>query len=123
LQKTLSRNPQAMQAVFELANIAVRRHADADAIPLLIRYLKAQPDALAAHADLGRAYLHLGQYENATFELRQAAAADYQGEIHYQLSTALRKLGRLEEADAALKESSDIRKAEALRDQRRHEVH
>jgi tetratricopeptide (TPR) repeat protein len=123
LHKTLSRNPKAMQAIFELANIAVRRRSDSDAIPLLTQYLKAQPDALAAHADLGRAYLHLEQYANAATELRKAAAADDQGEIHYQLSTALRKLGRIREADAALKESVDIRRARSARDQRRHEVH
>ena len=123
LHKTLDRNPQAMQAVFELANIAVRRHSDSDAIPLLIEYLNAQPDALAAHADLGRAYLHLEQYAQAAAELRKAAAADEQGEIHYQLSEALRKLGRIAEADAALKESTEIRRASAARNQRLHEVH
>jgi tetratricopeptide (TPR) repeat protein len=123
LHKTLSRNSQAMQAVFELANIAVRRHSDSDAIPLLKQYLNAQSDALAAHADLGRAYLHLEQYANAAAELQKAAAADDQGDIHYQLSVALRKLGRVQEADAALKESISIRKARAVRDQRLHEVH
>ena len=53
-----------------------------------------QPDALAAHADLGRAYIHLKLYEEAAQELSKAAASDERGEIHYQLSVALRKLGR-----------------------------
>ncbi len=122
LRETLRRNPEAMQAVFELANIAVRRHADADAIPLLEQFLKAQPDALAAHADLGRAYLHLTKYANAATELQKAAAADEQGDIHYQLSIALRKLGRTKEADVALQESTTIRKERLLRDQRLHEA-
>ncbi len=120
LNATLKRNPQAMQAVFELANIAVRRHREAEAIPLLQRYLSAQPDALAAHADLGRAYLHLGNYQDAAVELQRAAASDEQGDIHYQLSAALRKLGRLPEAEAALEQSTAIRKQRALRDQRLH---
>jgi tetratricopeptide (TPR) repeat protein len=114
LREVLERNPQAMQAVFELANIAVRRHDEAAAIPLFKQYLAAQPDALAAHADLGRAYLHLAQYEDAVSELRTAAPADEQGDIHYQLSVALRKLGRAQEAE--------IRKARSLRDQRLHQV-
>jgi tetratricopeptide (TPR) repeat protein len=122
LRETLRRNPQAMQAVFELANIAVRRHEDADAIPLLDQFLKAQPDALAAHADLGRAYLHLTQYANAATELQKAAVADEQGDVHYQLSIALRKLGRTREADAALQESTRIRQKRLLRDQRLHET-
>jgi tetratricopeptide (TPR) repeat protein len=123
LQETLKRNPQAMQAILELGNIAVRRHAEAEAIPLLTQYLKAQPDALAAHADLGRAYLHLAQYSNAASELQKAAASDDQGDIHYQLSVALRKLGRAQEADEAMKESVAIRQAKSLRDQRLHQVH
>jgi tetratricopeptide (TPR) repeat protein len=123
LQKTLERNPQALQAIFELANIAVRRHADADAIPLLKRYLKEQPDALAAHADLGRAYFHLAQYANAADELRKAAPIDEQGDIHYQLSIALRKLGHTQEAETALREAASIRTARFSRDQRLHQIH
>ncbi len=118
LKETLTLNPNAKQAVFELANIAVRRHEDAVAIPLLQQYLAAQPDALAAHADLGQAYLHLGQYEKAVVELRQAADADERGEVHYQLSVALRKLGRTREADSAVKKSTEIREAQLQREQR-----
>ncbi len=120
LHRTLTLNPHANQAIFELANIAVRRHADAEAIPLLTQYLAAQPDALAAHADLGRAYSHLGQYEDAALELSKAAASDDRGDIHYQLSIVLRKLGRAEEAEAALKKSNAIRQAQLQREQRLH---
>ncbi len=116
LKQTLALNPNAHQAVFELANIAVRRHDEAAAIPLLQQYLAAQPDALAAHADLGRAYLHLGRYENAVIELTRAAESDERGDVHYQLSLALRKLGRMEEADSALKKSTQIREAELQRE-------
>jgi tetratricopeptide (TPR) repeat protein len=116
LKQTLALNPNAHQALFELANIAVRRHAEAEAIPLLKEYLAAQPDALAAHADLGRAYLHLGQYENAIIELTRAADSDERGELHYQLSLALRKLGRIKEADSALKKSTEIREAQMERE-------
>jgi tetratricopeptide (TPR) repeat protein len=122
LRETLQLNPQSSQAVFELANIAVRRHLYAEAVPLLKQYLSAQSNALAARADLGRAYLHLGQYENAATELTKAADADEEGDIHYQLSTALKKLGRTQEANAALKKSGEIREARLRRDQRLHTV-
>jgi tetratricopeptide (TPR) repeat protein len=112
LKQTLALNPNAHQALFELANIAVRRHAEAEAIPLLKQYLAAQPDALAAHADLGRAYLHLGQYKDAVAELTRAAESDERGDVHYQLSIALRKLGRIEEADSAMKKSTELREAQ-----------
>ncbi len=117
LKKTLAINPHARQALFELANIAVRRHAEAEAIPLLEQYLATQPDALAAHADLGRAYLHSGQYEKAVAELTQAGEADERGEVHYQLSIALRKLGRTAEAESAVRKSTEMREAQSRREQ------
>lgn len=119
LGEALRLNPNALQATFELANIAVRRHQDAAAVPLLEKFLEAQPDALAARADLGRAYLHLGQYEKAVEQLEKASAADQQGEIHYQLATALRKLGRDSEADAAMRVSTQTREADLERARKR----
>jgi tetratricopeptide (TPR) repeat protein len=123
LKDTLRLNPKAMQAVFELGNIAVREHRDREAIPLLMRYLDSQPDALAARADLGRAYMHLGKYENAVEELTKAATSDERGEIHYELSVALRKLGRTEEADSVLMKSKQIKASELERQQRLHTAH
>ena len=122
LRETLQLNPQSSQAVFELANIAVRRHSYAEAVPLLKQYLTLQPDALAAHADLGRAYLHLEQYQDAVTELTKADGVDEEGNIHYQLSVALRKLGRTQGADAALKRSMEIRESRSKREQRLHAV-
>ena len=118
LRQTLELNPNAKQAVFELANIAVRRHQDKEAIPLLKRYLAAQPDALAARADLGRAYSHLGMYRDAIPELQKAASSDERGDIHYELSVALRKIGSNKEADATLEKSKAIRKAQLERERR-----
>jgi tetratricopeptide (TPR) repeat protein len=118
LHRTLELNPHATQAIFELANIAVRRHEDKAAIPLLEQYLAAQPNAFAARADLGRAYSHLGQYEKAADELGKAAASDEHGDVQYQLAVALRKLGRTREADAALKRSAELREAQLRREQK-----
>jgi tetratricopeptide (TPR) repeat protein len=120
LRDALKANPHATQAIFELGNIAVRQHREAEAIPLLEQYLVAQPNALAARADLGRAYSHLGQYDKAAVELTKASEADERGDVHYQLSIALRKLGRIAEADAALKQSTAIREAQLQHEERQH---
>jgi tetratricopeptide (TPR) repeat protein len=122
LQQALHLDPTLMTAVFELANIDVRQHRYLKAVALLETYLAAQPDAFSARADLGRAYLHLEKFEDAARELRLALPADTHGEIHYQLSIALRKLGRLQEADEALRKSTDIRRDELQREQRLHSV-
>ncbi len=120
LRRTLELNPTAKQAVFELANIAVRGHRDKEAIPLLKDYLAAQPDALAARADLGRAYAHLGLYKDAAAELTKAAISDERGDIHYELAMALNKVGRTTEAEVALEQSKALRKAQLERERRLH---
>jgi tetratricopeptide (TPR) repeat protein len=118
LRETLRLNPRSEQAAFELANIAVRRHRYEEAIPMLQKYLAIRPDALAARVDLGRAYFHVGQFSNAVEELTKALESDLEGDVHYQLSMALRKLGRTAEADAALRKSTEIRQATMQREQR-----
>ncbi len=120
LKHILEINPNSAQALFELANIAVRRHQDQEAIPLLKHYLAMQPDALAARADLGRAYSHLGRYKEAIPELQKAASSDERGDIHYELSVALNKTGRSQEAAAALEKSKAIRKAQLERARQLH---
>jgi tetratricopeptide (TPR) repeat protein len=118
LRDTLRLSPQSEPAAFELANIAVRRHHYQEAIPLLEKYLSGRPDALAARADLGLAYFHMDRFPDAVKELSKALDSDEQGDIHYQLSIALRKLGRTGEADAALQKSVEIRRAALKREQR-----
>lgn len=120
LRQTLELNKNATQALFELGNIAIRQHNESKAIPLLKQYLSIQPDATAARADLGRAYFHIGQFENAVAELKKASANDERGDIHYQLSEALKKLGRDGEAEIAAEESAVLRKAQLQREQKLH---
>jgi tetratricopeptide (TPR) repeat protein len=122
LNRTLQLKPGSAQALFELANIDVRQHRDAEAIPLLKNYLALQPDAVAARADLGRAYFHLKQFADAARELELAAAGDTSGEIHYQLSVSLKNLGRTAEAEAALKKSIAIKHEQLQRSERLHAV-
>ena len=118
LRETLRFNPGSEQAAFELANIAVRRHRYEAAIPLLQKYLAVRPDALAARADLGLSFFHTGRFAEAVEELMRAKESDTKGDIHYQLSMALRKLGRTAEADAALRRSVEIRQGALQREER-----
>jgi Flp pilus assembly protein TadD len=85
---------------------------------LLETFLRARPNAPEARADLGRAYLHLGQFDKAAEQLKKALPADVQGDIHFQLASALRKLGRNAEADAALMQSNQLREAARRREQK-----
>ncbi len=121
LRDALKINPQASQAWFELGNIAIRQHHEVEAIPLLKKFLAMQPEASAAHADLGRAYLHLGQFEQAVQELSQGLGTDTNGEVHYELATAFNKLGRKTESQAEMQKSNQLRRAALARDQKLRE--
>ncbi len=118
LEAALRLDAGAPQAAYELADIAVRQHRDREAAPLLEKFLQTEPDALAARADLGKAYLHMGEYAKAAAQLRLAAPSDDKGEIHYQLAQALKKLGNGKEAEEAMNRSSAIRQAALKREQR-----
>ena len=118
LNRVLALNPKSPQATFQLGNIRVRQHRDQEAIPLLGSFLRVQPDSLSAAADLGKAYFHLGRYAEALRYLETACAIDERGDVHYQLATALRKLGRSAEAQEALRVSQTLRERQLEREQR-----
>ncbi|MGH9630391.1 MAG: tetratricopeptide repeat protein [Bryobacteraceae bacterium] len=118
LQKVLQKSSGNPQALFALGNIAVKQRRDADAIELLEKCLRVDPDHLGAHADIGKAYLHLGRAADAAPHLERARAIDTYGDIHFQLATALRKMGRTGDAREALERSSQIRREQREREQR-----
>lgn len=118
IKRVLALNPKSPQATFQLGNIRVRQHRDQEAIPLLEAFLRVQPDSLSAAADLGKAYFHLDRYTEALSYLEKARPIDERGDIHYQLATALRKLGRGAEAQEALRVSQALRERQLEREQR-----
>ena len=77
-----------------------QRRADA-ALPHLTASQRLQPDHLPTLEALGRAYLALGQPAKAIPLLEKARPLDT-GAISFALSSAYRRLGREEEASAAL---------------------
>jgi tetratricopeptide (TPR) repeat protein len=118
LQKAIGLNPKSTIALFALGNIAVKQRRDEEAVRLLEACLRLDKGHLGAQADLGKAYLRLGNYGRAVPLLEAARRIDTYGEIHFQLSQALRKLGRAEAADGALLESKRVRQAQQEREQR-----
>ena len=118
LQQVLALEPGTPQALFELGNIRVRQHRDKEALPLLEAFLTADPGSLSACADLGRAYFHLGRNQEAAAYLEKARPIDEKGDIHYQLATALDRLGRSAEAAEVRRISQILRTRDFDRQQR-----
>jgi predicted Zn-dependent protease len=94
------------------------RRADA-ALRRLTASQRLQPDLLPTLEALGRTYLALGQPAKAVPLLERARPLD-KGAISFALSSAYRRLGRDEEAQAALaryrKLSGDTGKEPAAQD-------
>jgi tetratricopeptide (TPR) repeat protein len=75
--------------------------------------LEAEPKYFPAKLSQGKLYLDNGQVEEAIQALKQAIEWEPQSsQAHFQLSQALRQLGRAEEADAELHTMREIQKLE-----------
>ena len=73
-----------------------------EAIPPLKKAVESDPQLLAAHHALGRAYMQLGQDAAAVPHLKAALPLDQDGSLHYQLGQAYRSTGQLELAKQTL---------------------
>lgn len=75
-----------------------------EAIPVLERAVKADPQAFAPRASLGRAYMLAGRFDAALPHLEAAAPHDPDGDVHYQLARVYQALQRMDEAKTAMAE-------------------
>lgn len=116
LREVLKRNPNSYQALFALGDIATRQQRNEEGIELLTRCIELDPERPAAHASLGRALLHAGRYAEAVTHLEVARSMDTYGDIHFQLSQALKQLGRAGESAQAMEQSARIRKEQLQRE-------
>ncbi|MGC2660669.1 MAG: tetratricopeptide repeat protein [Bryobacteraceae bacterium] len=117
LDQTLSADSSRTHALYLLGRVYVETKENEKALPYLERALQIQPELTEANSLLGTAYLRLGQFENAVVRLEKAAASDHDGNVHYQLFVAYRKLGQPERAKRELLLSKELRKSNLERDQ------
>jgi tetratricopeptide (TPR) repeat protein len=105
LKKVLSLSPADPEANGIMAYLLVSENKLKQAEPLAQRALAGRPDLLFVHAALAKIYLAQGELSKALPELEAAAPGDEDGSYHYLLFQTLRKLGRAQEAAAALQVS------------------
>lgn len=89
-----------------------QRRAD-EALPHLQVAQRLRPDHLPTLEVLGRVYLQLGQTAKAIALLERALPVD-EGPIQFALSSAYRRVGREEDAQAALARYREITKASGM---------
>ncbi len=102
LKRALELDPGNAEANGLLGDLLAKRADFAGARPYLERALKARPDLAPARAAMARVYIAENRPEEAVAEIRKALPADWDGSYYYTLSQTLRKLGRTDEANAAL---------------------
>ncbi len=117
LEKSLTLSPSRARTLYLLGRLYLAKHETEKSVPYLKEALRHQPSMMEASGLLGTACVRLGQYASAVPELERAAPLDFYGDVHYQLSLAYRRLGKIELADKALARSEELRRTSAARHQ------
>ncbi len=111
LEKALALDPSRTRSLYLLGRLYVQNKDNEKALPYLQRALRLRPDFMEANSLLGTVYVRTGKFADAIPRLVKAAPSDHYGNVHYQLYTAYRKLGRNELAQKELALSQELRRS------------
>jgi tetratricopeptide (TPR) repeat protein len=112
--------PDAPEPNYFLGDVLLAQEQPERALPFLEKSVRLEPNEPQARGALGRAYGLLGRPADAIAHLQHALSADADGSLRYQLARAYQAAGRAEEAQAALQDYEQFRKA--AREQARAET-
>ncbi len=107
----LNADPRQSSALQTLAQMALNDRSYSEALALLKRLRTVDPTSAWSRVETGVAYGQLGHPEEAVRYLRPELSAGYpdeKGALHGMLATALRKIGRVAEAEQAAAEASKL---------------
>ncbi len=107
--RTLDPNDADTNAI--IAGTLLRQGDGSSAMRYAQRALELEPDLASAHLVLAKIYLAGHQAEKALPELESAAKQDTDGRTYYLLATALRELGKREQAAIAMQKYRQLHQA------------
>jgi tetratricopeptide (TPR) repeat protein len=113
LEELLRGEPDLPEGNYFLGDVLLAQQQPERAIPFLEKAVRAGQKEPFAHGALGRAYALVGRAADAIPHLRQALAADVDGSLRLQLARAYQAAGQSEQAQVALKDYEEFRKAAA----------
>jgi tetratricopeptide (TPR) repeat protein len=114
--------PPSAQLNFIVGDGYLYQQSVEQAIPYLEKAVKLQPDYLAAHSSLGRAYMTIGNAESAIPHLHQAMSLDENGDLHYQLARAYQRMGDREKAREAMQKYQELRNSSRIEERELQET-
>jgi len=103
LKDLLGRNPNDSNALHLLGVMRVQQRRPEAALPLLLRSIGANPSHALAHFNLGKVLVLLGKDTEAIESFRTVLELQNVPAAHLELGNALHRVGRIEEAEPALR--------------------
>jgi predicted Zn-dependent protease len=111
LEQLAAALPDSAEVNLLLGDVLLAQEHAERALPYLEKSVRLQADEPQARGALGRAYALLGRPAEAIPHLQRAVAADTDGSIRFQLARAYQAAGRVEQAQAAMKDYEGFRSA------------
>ena len=114
LQYVLNSNPDDPEANYLMGEILVSRRQFAEALPLLLKGLRAAPEQLPhVHASLSKIYAERGELARAISEIKQALPGDVDGSYHYRLGRLYSQAGDRAASAQAMQQSAKLHRQNA----------
>ncbi|MBV9406751.1 MAG: tetratricopeptide repeat protein [Acidobacteriaceae bacterium] len=110
-KRALELDPRDAETDAVIADTLLRQGDASAARPYALNALALQPDLASGHLVLAKIYLSDRQPAKALPELQSAARQDTDGRTYYLLATALRELGKTQEAAMALQKYRRLHEA------------
>jgi predicted Zn-dependent protease len=111
LEELVQALPDAPEPNYLLGDVWLAREQPERALPFLEKSVRLEPKEPQARGALGRAYALVGRPAEAILHLQQALPADTDGSLRYQLARSYQAAGQTEQAQAAMKDYEEFRKA------------
>lgn len=97
----------------DYGSLLVENNNMSGALPLLDKALEISPDDFRVHRELGKAYMHLNDFEKARAELQKAIElAPRNAPLHFMLAQVYRKQGLQDRAKQETDTYSELKRAQ-----------
>jgi predicted Zn-dependent protease len=110
LDRLLKQEPGSAALNFLQGDVYLNQQLPEKALPYLQNAVAADPRLLQAKTSLARAYLQLGQADNAAQYLKEVLPTDDDGTLHFELARAYRAAGKAELAKQAMESYRELKR-------------